>query len=553
MSANYLDYFSLTEAPFSIAPNPHYLYMSDRHQEALAHLTYGFGESGGFVLLTGEVGTGKTTVSRCLLNQLPENTQAAFILNPTLSAHELLATVCDELNIAYQASASLKDLTDAIMAHLLINHQQQKNTLLVIDEAQHLQPQVLEQLRLLTNLETDSKKLLQVILIGQPELQQLLKRQDLRQLAQRITARYHLLALTEQETRNYIEHRLSVAGCSRPVFSRSALKQAHRLSGGVPRLINLLCDKALLGAYAQHQTHVDKRLLNQAARQALDIESHKLNRWQHPWFTRFAALALFAVPSALAAIYADRQVMYMDLAIVEHEQTLQKTQLDIAFATKNRVSNELIAKAQDLDKAFVSLYQSWQITYSHLSQDNTMNACDKAISLNLECYWFDGSLSQLLAMQQNAILRLVNRHGDHYYALYQPSIATPIGADAQTEQAQGDRSSDDIVLTIAGQANVLTRDFVEQQFQQQAVMLWQVPDDYLGEVDDNASPSFIAWLEQQLALVQRRAARDINAVDALLLNQFSQFKHQVADTPLSDTQAVIALTKAGQHHIVGGQ
>ena len=208
----YLNYFGLSDNPFSIAPNPDYLYMSPRHKEALAHLTFGLSESGGFVMLTGEVGTGKTTVSRKLLQQLPDNTQVAMILNPTLSALELLATVCDELGLPYQEEkASLKYFTDLILSKLEENHQQGMNTVLMVDEAQHLLPEVLEQLRLLTNLETNREKLLKVVLIGQPELQQLLKRNELRQLAQRITARYHLLPLTAPEVSAYIAHRLSVA------------------------------------------------------------------------------------------------------------------------------------------------------------------------------------------------------------------------------------------------------------------------------------------------------------------------------------------------------
>ncbi|HSG53046.1 MAG TPA: AAA family ATPase, partial [Rheinheimera sp.] len=232
----YTGFFGLTSAPFSIAPNPDFLYLSPRHAEALAHLRFGLGEAGGFVLLTGEVGTGKTTVSRCLLQELDERAEVAFILNPTLSELELLAAICDELKIRYKkADASLKLLGDKIKNRLLKNHEAGKHTLLIIDEAQHLQPAVLEQLRLLTNLETNTRKLLQVILIGQPELQQLLKRNDLRQLAQRITARYHLLPLTLDEVRQYLKYRLQVAGCSRPVFSDGAVKRLFQLSGGIPR------------------------------------------------------------------------------------------------------------------------------------------------------------------------------------------------------------------------------------------------------------------------------------------------------------------------------
>jgi type II secretory pathway predicted ATPase ExeA len=266
----YRNFFSLSELPFSISPDPKYLFMSERHKEALSHLTYGLGEVGGFALLTGEVGTGKTTISRCLMEQLPDNTQAAFILNPTLSSKELLATLCDQLKIRYRKTdASLKNLTDKISEKLIKNHENDINTLLIIDEAQHLQPEVLEQLRLLTNLETNTKKLLQVILIGQPELQQLLQRRDLRQLAQRITARYHLMPLTKAELKQYIEHRLQVADCVRSLFNNAALAKIHQLSQGIPRLINLLCHSALMQAYNQNDSVVDKRTVIAAAERAL--------------------------------------------------------------------------------------------------------------------------------------------------------------------------------------------------------------------------------------------------------------------------------------------
>jgi general secretion pathway protein A len=278
----YKGYFGLKESPFSIAPNPRFLFMSERHKEALAHLSYGLGETGGFALLTGEVGTGKTTISRRLMEQLPENTQAAFILNPTLSSQELLATVCDELKIRYRKTgATLKTLTDKIYEKLNKNHQANLNTLLIIDEAQHLAPEVLEQLRLLTNLETDTKKLLQVILIGQPELKQLLQRRDLRQLAQRITARYHLLPLTKDEVGHYIQHRLSVAQCERMLFERTAVAEIHRISQGIPRIINLLCERSLTNAYCSNNALVTKKIVLQSAQEALGDEYQAKNWWQH--------------------------------------------------------------------------------------------------------------------------------------------------------------------------------------------------------------------------------------------------------------------------------
>lgn len=266
----YTGFFGLNSPPFSIAPNPDFLFLSGRHAEALAHLRYGLGDAGGFVLLTGEVGTGKTTVSRALLQELDETTQLAFILNPTLSELELLASICDELRIRYKKSdASLKMLGDKIKNRLLKNHQQGKQTLLIIDEAQHLQPAVLEQLRLLTNLETNSRKLLQVILIGQPELQQLLQRTDLRQLAQRITARYHLMPLTEDEVVQYLSYRLKVAGSERPVFEPQAIKLLYQSSQGIPRLLNLLADRAMLAAFAEQRPMVSKAEVRKATAEVL--------------------------------------------------------------------------------------------------------------------------------------------------------------------------------------------------------------------------------------------------------------------------------------------
>ncbi len=268
----YHQYFGLSEQPFSIAVNPRYLFMSARHRDALAHLLYGVGTGGGFILLTGEVGTGKTTLNRSLIEQLPSATDIAIVLNPALSAAELLASVCDELAIDYQAGTdSLKVLTDALHQFLLDNHAKNRRTVLMIDEAQHLSFDVLEQIRLLTNLETDEKKLLQIILIGQPELEATLSRPELRQLNQRITARFKLTPLDREETGVYIRHRLQVAGLQgkQTLFSAAAQREVYRVSGGIPRLINLVCDRALTGAYGRHADAVSPSLVREAAREVL--------------------------------------------------------------------------------------------------------------------------------------------------------------------------------------------------------------------------------------------------------------------------------------------
>lgn len=276
----YTQHFRLTELPFSIAPNPRYLYLSAKHREALAHLLYGIGVGGGFVVLTGEVGTGKTTLCRALLDQLPEDVDIALIFNPRLNSRELLAGICDELHIPYPGPrASLKLLIDALNGHLLDAHARGRRVIVLIDEAQNLRFDVLEQVRLLTNLETNQTKLLQIILVGQPELNQVLDRPNLRQLSQRITARYHLNPLTLAESRDYIRHRLKVAGGSEQEFTDGAMRAIHRRAHGIPRLINLMSDRALLGAYTLGKLRVNGPIARRASRELIPAGQRR-NGWR---------------------------------------------------------------------------------------------------------------------------------------------------------------------------------------------------------------------------------------------------------------------------------
>jgi len=267
----YTHYFGLNEKPFAIAPNPRYLYMSELHREALAHLIYGIQRDGCFILLTGDVGTGKTTVCRCLLEQLPEDTDVAIILNPKLTAIDLLQTICEELSIPVPVeSPTSKSYIDALNRHLLRTHAEGRSTALVIDEAQNLEADVLEQLRLLTNLETNTQKLLKIILLGQPELRSLLAGPLMSQVNQRITSRYHLQPLQPEDVRVYIQHRLRVAGGgTRRLFTDRAIRHVARISKGIPRLINLICDRALLGAYAENADRVSWKIMRKAGREVL--------------------------------------------------------------------------------------------------------------------------------------------------------------------------------------------------------------------------------------------------------------------------------------------
>ena len=295
----YAAYFGLTERPFSLAPDPRYLYLSDAHREALAHLLYGIGEGGSFVQLTGEVGTGKTTVCRALLEQLPPDVDVAMIFNPRLTSVELLAAVCDELRVPYPAgTTSLKVLVDALSQALLDAHAKGRRTVLIIDEAQNLSARVLEEVRLLTNLETTTQKLLQVVLIGQPELAELLARRNLRQLSQRVTARYHLRSFSEEESQRYIQHRLEIAGQRQPIFTKQAVRAAHRLARGIPRLLNTICDRALLGAYATGQTRVKEAVVRRAAKEVLGP------RRSRRWVTATAGAVLVVVVASTIALVA---------------------------------------------------------------------------------------------------------------------------------------------------------------------------------------------------------------------------------------------------------
>ena len=299
----YLTFFGLAEKPFAITPDPRYLYLSARHADALAHLVYGINEAGGFIQLTGEVGTGKTTTIRSLLARAPKNAEIALILNPRLSATEFLRSLCEELGLGVTDSAesNTKELVDLLNRHLLRTHAQGRRVVLIVDEAQNLAPEVLEQIRLLTNLETETQKLLQIILIGQPELRTLLAREDLRQLAQRITGRYHLDPLSREETSAYVRHRLRVAGATAEIFTRAALREIYRVSAGIPRVINIVCDRALLGAYTLDVHQVQARLVRRAGG---EVFGHELAPVWMPALLGAAAVVLLAGSALTVRHYA---------------------------------------------------------------------------------------------------------------------------------------------------------------------------------------------------------------------------------------------------------
>ena len=532
----YKAFYGLNDNPFSIAPNPHYMFLSDRHREALAHLTYGLGETGGFVLLTGEVGTGKTTVSRCLLQQIPDNTDTAFILNPSLTELELLATLCDELEIKYGDNPTLKQLTDLISMYLLNNHKNGRNTVLIIDEAQHLRSEVLEQLRLLTNLETNTKKLLQVILIGQPELQQLLKRQDLRQLAQRITARYHLLPLNKDEIALYVLHRLQVAGRHEPLFTRKAIAALHKHSGGIPRLTNLLCERALMAGYGQAKVPIDHKMVNQAAVEVLgDIDVSSDKRW--PYVAAAALVLAFGLsfylfnrsaidensntasvlPPASANVAAsgiDNSPMTVTTAV---QPPLSSSP---AVNPEQQILRQAMLQSSSIDNAFAGLFGLW-----NKQPIMGLSACQAAQQQELACYQQQGNWHSIMRLNYPAVVYLQDAQANVFYGVI---------VERQAEQ---------ILLQLGEQQFWVNKDWFDRHFSGTFEILWQ-PDSVLPrEIGQSSSLAQVQWLENSLAMVNQRRARLLSQFDSDLEQQLMQFQRQHGLKPdgIAGSQTLIQL------------
>lgn len=494
----YTQFFGLSEPPFSISPNPKYLYMSERHGEALAHLTYGLQDGGGFVLLTGEVGTGKTTVSRCLLQQLPTETEIAYILNPSLTERDLLAAICDEFQLPYQEEAGLKTLFDLIRDQLLANLAAGKRSVVLIDEAQHLLPGVLEQLRLLTNLETDDKKLLQVVLIGQPELQQMLRQPLLRQLAQRITARYHLLPLFATDVDAYVRFRLQVAGCVQPIFTPSAIQTLHRLSGGVPRLINLICDRALLAAFARASYKVAPADISQAAFEVTGVRDE--GSWLSGLTVTLAGALLVAAGWwgwQFFGVFPERPVIRVEVPVTIDETAEQQEQL-----------TEAINQALDPDGAMQNLYRVWG--YEPELDDAS---CANAPRAGLRCQEGEASLEDLRALQHPAMITLTDETGGLYYA---------------TLVTLGPRQA---TLMIGDQSWEVERQWLSDHWGGSYTLLWRMPKGGVSLIASNAGQTQIQWLDNALSHALQQPTRKVRRFDDELKQKLQQFQRDQGLTP----------------------
>ncbi|HSD60503.1 MAG TPA: AAA family ATPase [Burkholderiales bacterium] len=485
----YLKHFGFSEPPFSIAPDPRYLFLSDRYREALAHLLFGVRTEGGFVLLTGDVGAGKTTLCRALLQNIPPDCDLAFIFNPKLTALELLSTICDELHIDNPSSTpSVKLLVDLINLRLLKANAAGRRTVLIIDEAQNLSDDVLEQVRLLTNLETNQRKLLQIILLAQPELQQRLRQHGMRQLAQRIVARYHLAHLSRAEVAGYVSPRLAVAGVQRPLFPPRVLGRLYRLSRGVPRLINVICDRALLGAYVQGRNDVNLATLNKAAREVFGSERGAAASLTGAGWA-VAALALLMVGGGIAAAFygsrgtpAPAGAATAAAPVAATEPAPPPPAPEPAKLAWPEGREPAVSEAS----ALASLFRLWGTA---AASSGLREACNAAVAEGLRCLEGRGSFQDLARINVPALLRLRQEGGPDFFA----TLAAINDGEA--------------VILVGGEARRVPVAALEAQWSGDYAVLWRGPPGLPRELRLYTRGADVAWLARRLNQVEGREAR----------------------------------------------
>jgi len=563
----YLDHFGLLEAPFSISPDPRYLYMSERHREALAHLLYGLESDGAFILLTGDVGTGKTTVSRCLLEQVPNDTNLAMVLNPKVTSIELLQVICDELRIEYdKRESSVKALVDLINRNLLAAHALGKKTVVLIEEAQNLDLDVLEQLRLLTNLETNERKLLQVILLGQPEFLDVLDRPELSQLAQRITARFHLGPLKFNEVTEYVAHRLAIAGCRRPLFARGVIQQLYNYSGGVPRLINVICDRALLGCYVQNRHQIDKPTLMSAAQEVLGKNKAAAVKAKHltPLLKYSVASVVIFILVFLWGYYFNFQNILLTLATTKPIELIEPVATKVPELTENMSAltqqttphenneiNDVVesvptklldvveAKNTELEnnhsqvnalegeakenpiqnhikwpdsikrlrsnlQSYQSLFERWQLDYNILVNGTP---CFFAQTQGLSCLHEQSGLEGLRQLNRPAVLTLYDDANQRQYITLL------------------ELKKDSAIISIAGETQHIELQQLLFYWKGEFSILWRIPPDYNALIRPGSAGKVVLWLSQRMNEINFKSQLKLRSYyDKDLINQVKAFQ-----------------------------
>ena len=524
----YTQFFGLKQPPFSIAPDPRYLFMSERHREALAHLLFGLDSGGGFVLLTGEIGAGKTTVCRLFLEQIPAHCNVAYIFNPKQTVLELLRSIGDEFGIATSAAvgahATVKDFIDPLNTYLLKTHAVHQNNVLIIDEAQNLSADVLEQLRLLTNLETSERKLLQIVLIGQPELRVMLAQPELEQLAQRVIARFHLDALSRAETVDYIAHRLSVAGHVGPIpFSHRALRRVHQCSRGIPRRINLLCDRAMLSAYANGKCDVDVATVALAAREVFDADASTGSAASPADRRRrvvvgavLGVLLLGAAVVALQPIHLAHPLVVQSVAVAGvpitraprpplSSRAVSSSATTLAAPVRPlTLPAELGNEARDMNDAYRRLGRLWHLTLTDKAP------CDAAQKSGVFCFGSNKGLAEIRQLDRPGILTLLDDQGKNYFVLL-------LGLGS--EQA---------LLQIGEQVQTVSLNALAHRWKGEFATLWRSPPGAHRGIAKNAHGAAVTWLSTHLAQVHgvavTAATGDNTLFDAVLAMQVREFQ-----------------------------
>ncbi len=532
----YTSFFGLQEKPFAITPDPRYLYLSERHAEALAHLLYGINEAGGFIQLTGEVGTGKTTVIRSLLEQLPGHAEVALILNPRITPPEFLLTICEELHLQVPADSrnSTKALMDLLGHYLLEAHARGRRVVLIVDEAQNLSFETLEQVRLLTNLETATTKLLQIILIGQEELRSLLEQPDLRQLAQRITGRYHLSPLSIAESAGYVKHRMRVAGATAEAFTPGALREIHRLSNGIPRVINVVSDRALLGAFTREEHRVGANFIRQAAS---EVYGRPIPAPWLRWVTAgavAAALALVAFgawslygreESGVAAAKAPVAAVPDTAAASPTDANAVPAVVPPPTAPVPALDQLLAQNANDTttEAALAQLFKRWNITYA----PNRGRGCEQATAQGVECLFQKGSWAQLRTLNRPAILTLTDDVGGTHQVLL-----TALTDEAATIELGGKPQE----LPIATISRYWFGDFL---------LLWRPPLAVVKSLGPGMRGAEVRWLHDNLraaqGLPEARPASDFYDEELTRLVQDFQRTHRLNADGVAGVQTQIVL------------
>lgn len=477
----YTSFFGLNEKPFTITPDPRYLFMSERHGEGLAHLVYGVTEGGGFIQLTGEVGTGKTTLVRTLLGQIPAEVDIALILNPELTAVEFLTAICEELGVAVpQDKYSKKALVDALNQHLLEAHSRGRRIILLIDEAQNLTESVLEQLRLLTNLETARQKLLQIILIAQPELREKLAQESLRQLAQRVTGRYHLEPLSREEAFQYIDHRLRVAGALTEIFEPTAKREVFHLSGGVPRIMNVICDRALLGAYSRESRIVTKRLVRKAAS---EVSGQRVTSRLLKWLVPVLGIASLALAGSVLWTALDDD----NSQLTDTNTTEPLNDIAVANVTAAAVApavaqpppadlDQLLATYENAD-GFDALLRLWGTRFDPASG----NACDQAEARGLSCSYQRGTWTTLRQLDRPVMLTLTRNDGE-------TRMTALIGLDGENA-----------ALSIGGEPITIPVSILSDYWFGQFILIWKPANGSDRPIGPGMENENVRWLRQSLA------------------------------------------------------